>query len=417
MSVSTAGAMDGTRAMNALIDDSTSIYVGYRNPKAETSYKAFFRFDPNSISMSDGDTFNIFNGFNAGGKQTINLRLRRSPGVYQMQARVTNNADAWTDSGWYNISDIPHRVDLTWKAADSGKTNGYLLLTIDGALLGNLSGVANANQQVSEVRLGAVKGMDSGTRGTLVFDNFLSSRQVGTGDSQLTPVPTDKPATPTLTPVPTQTPIPGDGQWTSFFSDSFELGDLSAWTSSVTDGGDLTVSATGAMDGSRALNAKVNDSNPIYVRSQNPGAETSYQAFFRFDPNSILMENGDIFNLFNGINASGQLTVNIRIRRDPGVYQMQAKVTDNKGNWQTSSWYNISDIPHQVELSWRASDPHMGNGYLLLTIDKALLGNLTGIGNAKQTISEVRLGAVKGMDSGTRGTIIFDNYIASRIAK
>ncbi len=433
LSVSTNGAMDGSRAMNALIDDSNSIYTNYKSGTAETSYKAFFRFDPNSISMADGDKFNIFNGNNASGQITVNIRFRRLGGVYQLQARVTNNKGIFTDSNWYNISDIPHRVEMTWKASDPKAGNGYLLLTIDDALLGNLTGLANAQQRIVDIRLGAIKGMTSGTRGTVIFDNVISSRNSNLGGPTPTSAPTTAPTrTPTIAPTytptaaptrtattaPTQpvppTPTPDNARWETTFSDSFELGSFSAWSGSVVDGGDLSVSTNGAMDGSRAMNALIDDSNSIYTNYKSGTAETSYKAFFRFDPNSISMADGDKFNIFNGNNASGQITVNIRFRRLGGVYQLQARVTNNKGIFTDSNWYNISDIPHRVEMTWKASDPKAGNGYLLLTIDDALLGNLTGLANAQQRIVDIRLGAIKGMTSGTRGTVIFDNVISSR---
>src|SRR5688500_7706309 len=50
------------------------------------------------------------------------------------------------------------------------------------------------------------------------------------------------------------------------FADSFESGDLSAWTSDSTDEGDLTVSAEAALSGSRGLRAVIDDLNSVYVR-------------------------------------------------------------------------------------------------------------------------------------------------------
>ncbi len=437
LSVSTNGAMDGSRAMNARINDNHYIYSIYRDPTPEKTYKAFFRYDPNSISMASGDIFALFNGYTSAGDEVLNFRTRWYGGVYQLQARAKDNSGHWVESGWYTISDIPHRVEIEWKSSDPYAGNGYLLLSLDNAVnIGKLTGIANGAISISEVRMGAPNGLDSGTRGTVIFDNFIASRQTSLGGPisvpttaptlvptkpQVTATATNPPAAPTRTatnPPSAPTATPGGSQWTNFFSDSFELGNFSAWTSSVTDGGDLSVSTNGAMDGSRAMNARINDNHYIYSIYRDPTPEKTYKAFFRYDPNSISMASGDIFALFNGYTSAGDEVLNFRTRRYGGVYQLQARAKDNSGHWVESGWYTISDIPHRVEIEWKSSDPYAGNGYLLLSLDNAVnIGNLTGIANGAISISEVRLGAPNGLDSGTRGTVIFDNFIASRIAQ
>ena len=41
---------------------------------------------------------------------------------------------------------------------------------------GSLTGIDNDTRRIDRVRLGAVAGIDSGTRGTYFFDNFASER-------------------------------------------------------------------------------------------------------------------------------------------------------------------------------------------------------------------------------------------------
>ncbi len=455
LSVSTTGAMDGSRAMNARINDNNVLSVTKNLSTAGTSYKGFFRFDPNSISMVSGNTFWIFAGGDASGVDKISVRLRRYAGAYQLQSQAKDNAGVMQSSGWYNISDIPHRVELTWQAADAGKSNGYLLLSLDNAVnIANLTGFNNSQVRVNMVKLGAVNGIDSGTRGTIIFDNFIASQLTGTVAPPATNTPiaaptrtatatntsvasptrtatkpaatatrtaTKPPATTTSAPTRTSTSMPtatpGSAQWQTVFSDSFESGNFSAWTSSVTDGGNLSVSTTGAMDGSRAMNARINDNNVLSVTKNLSTAGTSYKGFFRFDPNSISMVSGNTFWIFAGGDASGVDKISVRLRRYAGAYQLQSQAKDNAGVMQSSGWYNISDIPHRVELTWQAADAGKSNGYLLLSLDNAVnIANLTGFNNSQVRVNMVKLGAVNGIDSGTRGTIIFDNFIASQLA-
>ncbi|HET9588194.1 MAG TPA: hypothetical protein VFO91_05360, partial [Anaerolineales bacterium] len=84
------------------------------------------------------------------------------------------------------------------------------------------------------------------------------------------------------------------------FADSFESGNLSAWTANSIDKGDLTVSTAAALAGSQGLQAVIDDNNTIHVRDDSPNAEPRYLARFYFDPNSIPMANGNAHIIFKG---------------------------------------------------------------------------------------------------------------------
>jgi hypothetical protein len=45
------------------------------------------------------------------------------------------------------------------------------------------------------------------------------------------------------------------------FSDGFESGDFSAWSSATTDGGDLSVTSAAALAGSYGMQALIDDTN------------------------------------------------------------------------------------------------------------------------------------------------------------
>jgi len=85
------------------------------------------------------------------------------------------------------------------------------------------------------------------------------------------------------------------------FSDGFEGGSLSAWTSSVTGGGDLSVTAQAALKGNFGLQALINDNTSLYVTDDSPTAEKRYRARFYFDPNGITMASGDNHYLAAGL--------------------------------------------------------------------------------------------------------------------
>jgi len=139
-------------------------------------------FDPNSISMASGDAHFIFDGYTGTSTLVLRVEFRHSSGNYQVRARLLNDSTTWTNTSWFTISDASHFFELDWRAAiAAGANNGGLTLWIDGTQRANLAGVDNDTRRIDRVRLGAVAGIDTGTRGTYYFDAFESRRQTYIG--------------------------------------------------------------------------------------------------------------------------------------------------------------------------------------------------------------------------------------------
>lgn len=182
LSVSAAAALVGTRGMQALIDDTVTIYVTDDRPAAEPRYRARFYFDPNSIVMASGNAHLIFNGLMGTTTAVLRLEFRYFSGAYQVRGRLINDATTWTNTSWFTISDAPHFIEMDWRAATAvGANNGGLTLWIDNVQLANLTTVDNDTRRIDRVRLGAVTGIDTGTSGTYYFDAFESRRQTFIG--------------------------------------------------------------------------------------------------------------------------------------------------------------------------------------------------------------------------------------------
>jgi uncharacterized protein YjiK len=178
LSVSSAAALVGTRGMQALINDNTVIYLVDESPVSEARYRARFYFDPNSISMSSSDNHFIFYGYSGTTKVVMRIQFRfTSNAGYQVRVQVLNNSSSWTNSAWLPISDAPHALEIDWQAAASGG----LTFWIDGVQKAALTGIPTSNYRIERIRLGAVNGIDSGTRGTYYFDAFESRRQTFIG--------------------------------------------------------------------------------------------------------------------------------------------------------------------------------------------------------------------------------------------
>jgi hypothetical protein len=210
---------------------------------------------------------------------------------------------------------------------------------------------------------------------------------------------------------PTSTPVSQD----PIFADGFESGNLSAWSSSSTDGGHLSVSAAAALAGSNGLQAVISDNNGMYVTDETPNAESRYRARFYFDPNSISMRSGDAHYIFYGYHGTSTVVLRVELRNSSGAYQLRAALLNDRTTWTSTSWTTISDGPHAIELDWRAATAAgANNGGLTLWIDGAQKANSTTVDNDTRRIDRIRLGPVSGIDSRTRGTEYFDAFESRR---
>jgi subtilisin family serine protease len=229
--------------------------------------------------------------------------------------------------------------------------------------------------------------------------------------------PTSTPtATSTSTPLPSPTPTPTVPPVADLiFSDGLESGNLSAWSSSVTDGGDLSVNSAAALSGSYGMLAALDDNNAIYVTDETPNAETRYRARFYFDPNSIAMASNNAHYVFFGYSGSSIQVARIELRFYKGSYQLRGALRNDGNSWTSSSWIPISDVSHFIEIDWRASTASgASNGGLTLWIDGLQRANLSGVDNDTRRIDQVQLGAIAGIDSGTRGAYFFDAFESRR---
>lgn len=401
LSASAASALAGSFGMQAVIDNNTAIYVADNTSNLEPRYRARFHFDPNSIGMANGDWHDLFQGF-AGGSPVVRVQFGFLADEYVIRAGLLDDGILWVNSPWFSLSDTAHAVEIDWRAATSpGASDGGLTLWVDGAQQANLTGVDNDTRRIDSARLGAVSGVDTGTRGTYYFDAFESRQQTYIG-----PDPSAAP------PLPTPTPSPD-----LIFADGFEAGDLAAWsavTTDLSDPSDPSASTTAALVGSFGLRIDVNNNNPVYLSDNTPNAEPRYRVRFMFDPNTISMANGNTHVIFYGYSGATQV-VRVEFRRSAGTYQIQAGLRNDGAGWTNTGWFTISDAAHAIELDWRAATgPGANDGGLTLWIDGVQQADLIGVDNDTRRIDNAQGGAVTGIDAGTRGIYYFDAFESRR---
>jgi hypothetical protein len=223
-----------------------------------------------------------------------------------------------------------------------------------------------------------------------------------------TPLPTP---TPTRTSTPTPTPIP-DG----IFSNGFETGNLSGWTSSSTNGGNLRITTGAALAGTYGMAAVISNNTAMYVTDDSPNAEPQYRARFYFDPNTISMANGDTHFIFYGYTGASTVVLRIEFHKVSTGYQIRASQLNNGSTWLTTSYFAISDAPHAIEIYYQtAASSSAANGGLTLWIDGVQKAAITGVGNSTRVIDRIRLGPISGIDNTTRGAEYYDSFVSHRL--
>jgi hypothetical protein len=234
------------------------------------------------------------------------------------------------------------------------------------------------------------------------------------------PTPT-RTSTPTASHTPTQTQTPTVTRTATatlpadvIFNDGFETGDLTSWSSARTGGGDLRASAGAALDGMYGLEVVINDTATMYLQDDYPAAETHYRAQFIFDPNSIVMANGNSHTLYrssSGMTSMAYITFGFT----NGSYTIQFGMFSDTGALYLSNQVPLIDSPQLIEFDWRAAtSAGANNGSLTAWIDGVQRVNLFGIDNDAHRMETSRIGPSGGIDTGTIGSYFIDSFESSR---
>jgi hypothetical protein len=181
LSAGAASAMAGTPfGLQALVNDTHSLYVQDDTPSAENRYRARFYLDTNGFDPGEASFHfrtRIFLAFDPSGLRVITIVLKRQAGAYSIGGRVRRNDGTRADTGFFPITDGPHFVEFDWRRSTApGASNGALQLWIDGGSVATLSGVDNDFNPVEFVRLGALA-LKTGAAGALYYDQFESRRE------------------------------------------------------------------------------------------------------------------------------------------------------------------------------------------------------------------------------------------------
>jgi len=201
----------------------------------------------------------------------------------------------------------------------------------------------------------------------------------------------------------------------ALFNDGFESNDKLGWSSVNGDGAHIAVAGgAAALVGSYGLSLTIADTDVHNVQDDTPATEKTYQCRFYIDPNSLAMANADEFLVFQALSgAASAFFIKLQFFT-VGGYKLWIYERDDSWAAQT---YNpsITDAPHYVEISWKASTaPGANSGTFAAWVDGVSCGaQITGIDNDTLGIDTIKMGVVLEVDAGTSGTFYMDAFYSN----
>ncbi len=202
------------------------------------------------------------------------------------------------------------------------------------------------------------------------------------------------------------------------FEDSFETGNLAAWTNVNTGNGNLFACAQGALAGD-SYGTCVTSTNKKRKQLIDSSANdvSRYYASFLFDPNGIALGNGERLRIFTG-RRDATIPFIFQLRYLNGAYSVRLRVAADSGAYSDSAWFALGDMPHTIGVDWSAATgAGANNGWGDLYIDNALQGSghtVSGVDSNTLRIRGVRLGIASRMDDVTMsGTFYLDEFTSN----
>lgn len=181
LSVAAGAALAVTSyGLSCLLDDATAIYGIKSIASFVSQLRGRFYIDPNSLTMADSDSFEIFRWGQNGGSFSLIVAIYliyTTATGYQLNIRAYNDAGGLYLNDTNNISDASHYVEFhVVKAATDVSSDGTAEWWIDGVSQGAASGADNYNRigdYVTRCLIGAISNIDVSTSGTFYLDELI----------------------------------------------------------------------------------------------------------------------------------------------------------------------------------------------------------------------------------------------------
>ncbi len=171
--------VEGTGATQAVLDPGLLdglAFVRDDTPQGAATYRGRFSVRLDDLSITAGDTVEIFNGYSADGevqfKAILELDSTATENQLVLAVRQDDGSYVQTAPGdEQTVGDGWNTLELRWA---NGADSGSATVSINGALPVGLSGVDNDGQEIDSVRAGYVGGQITTSGGSLDLDSFTS---------------------------------------------------------------------------------------------------------------------------------------------------------------------------------------------------------------------------------------------------
>lgn len=391
---------------------SFDLSIGEKNSTTNSTGRTLIKFDLSSIPADAtiiSATLSLWTSRDLSSNDT-------TVNIYRLKVPFSETESNWNSSA----------TGVNWQTAGASGVNDRESISI-GSVLIPANELLDAEKQIS-IDPAKVQEMLNGTftnNGFILtttselddrFDFKSSTTSTASQRPRLVIQYTSPSITPTSTITPTLTNTPTLAPTATpvgfLFADGFEAGNLSSWSWSNKDAGDLAASTQAAGIGSYGLQAVIDDTAQLNVSSDSPNAEKHYSTRFYFDPNSINLPNNHEVYIFAG-NDDTRWAFCLMVRRFDQEYRLTSCVQDDANVWITGRPVYITDAWQAIEMEWQASSAVGANdGFLKLWVNDVLVDTINNIDNDTQSIDYASLGALSNAPSGISGSIYFDGFIS-----
>lgn len=348
----TVSALKGTYGIEVTVDSSSDVYGTLEDATNLTELSVEFLFDPNGLTMANGDVFTLMQARGSGsGGVAFRINLSKTGSNYEISAAHINDSGSGSATNAVVISDAPHSVRVHWKASTGpGNNDGELTLFIDEVRIEKRTGLDSDGHDVDDIRFGAM-GVDAGTSGTFYLDEMRWDATIGNVI---------------------------EGQFGGHIGKYVWL---------------------------------IADTDNQYAPLDGPTNETDIiiEASVNFD--EMDMVNGDEFDILQARGSGSTATTAIlRLKKDGSAHKIKLSVFNEADTEFSTSYYTVPAGDHVVRIEYVVpSSPGANDGTAKLILDEGDQEELTGLDTDGYDIDDIRFGVVSGCDATTFGTLLMDN--------
>ena len=177
VAATTAAALGGSFGLElGFSPGATGLFVHDPSPGGAREQGLEFRIDPSALSLPDGASHPILQGYGPTGAPFL-VHLRASGGGFQIGTWALRDDGSYAFSPWVPLATGAQKLVLGWWSATApGNDDGGLELHFESGLPIRLNGLANAAQVLDGFRFGAVYGIHPAASGSCYFDDFRAWR-------------------------------------------------------------------------------------------------------------------------------------------------------------------------------------------------------------------------------------------------